>query len=68
MPKLILIASPERKKKRNANGRNYAKRGSDTEKTLQKTKGVKVNKLATEMNEGMHKTISKNKASSIMHI
>ena len=68
LPKKILVASPKRKKKRNAPCRNCAKRGSDIEKNLQTTKGAKVNNLITEMNEGMIETIAKNKASSIMHI
>ena len=55
----MLVASPERKKKRNVCCRNCAKGGSDTEKNLQTTKGAKVNNLTTEMNEGMRETIAK---------
>ena len=47
---------------------NCVKRGSGTEKNLQKTKYTKVNNMATEMDETTCKTIEKNKASGIMHI
>ena len=62
------VASPERKKKRVAIEGNCIKRGSGTETNLQKTKCVKVNNMATEMDEGMCKTIEENKASGVMHI
>ena len=65
---MMPIVSPERKKKRIVIERNCVKRGSDTDKNLQKTKCVKVNNLATEMYEVIHKTIAENKATGIMYI
>ena len=65
---IILVSSLERKKKWNTTERTCAKRWSGTEKPLQKTKGVKVNNLATEMDEGMRKTIAKNNSSRLIHI
>ena len=53
------VASLERKKKRIAMKRNCVKRRSDTEKIYKKATRVKVNKLTTERNEGMRKTIAK---------
>ena len=62
------LSSPKRKKKRVAMEGNCVKRGSGTEKNLQKTKYTKVNNMGTEMGETTCKTIEKNKASGIMHI
>ena len=65
---MMPVASPERKKKRISTRINCVKRGSGTEKTLQKTKCVNVNGLAIEMDEGMRKTIAENKERRLMHI
>ena len=65
---LMSVSSPGRNKKRVAMEGNYVKRGSGTKKNLQKTKYAKVNNIATEMDEGMRKTITKNKTSGIIHI
>ena len=54
---LMPVASPERKKKWVAIERNCIKRGSGTEKNLQKTRCVKVNNMATEIDEGIRKII-----------
>ena len=55
VPAKALLVNPEQI----AMNRSCVKRGSDTEKNLQKTKGVKFNNLMTKMNEGMRNTISK---------
>ena len=68
LTKTIPTTSPGRRRKQIVKSERQEKRGSDTEKNLQKTMCVKVNNVATENDEGMRKTIEENKASGETHM
>ena len=65
---ITYIKSPEHKKKENIAGKNWEKRASGTETNHRTTKLTKVRNLPLKNNQAEHKSGSKNKATTALHI
>ena len=65
---ITYIKSPEHKKKQNIAGKNWEKRASGTETNHRTTKLTKVRNLPLKNNQAEHKSGSKNKVTTELHM